>query len=830
MSKLDKDTFIKYRFWFLIPVVVLLWACAFIPLFSMIAESNTNMKAALDKKKLLEDIPRQAATLRNQRIVDDAVRETKLAEGLKYQLWYNDYDLQNGIYRPRDQELLLTLRLLHDTLQQRAPADKSSAAAGDQTQAAADASLPPFAVWVDEQRVFSPVTVHEVNELLTRIRAYRIPIVIESFRTLEPAPMDEEFKKLREEELKKLPKDKDDEYKRMSKNRKDHFLTTGQTDFLAARAKERFPVAAQGQGVYLFLFDKPSFGQVEINADLLAKFPQLGKLKDRVKEIMKEDRFRNLKRLIDWPEELARRGRKAELEELRASDFGEPVKVPDSEYAGGSKPLYADRYLTLYKKIDRSGPPLVDFQILSADPASRDREKRAEFVIKPLPKPAQPIPFYEAWTIEEDIAVKTEMMNIFVDAIDSVALLQSDWREIPPPMPTEVKKEAPPAPAPPAPVTPAPAPAPADPNAPQTTAVGVPATKGPPPPPVPITASSERHKAFLNSTWQIKDQARPDLDWMEGWVVDLELVEKENDVLLKGTVYNLSRKEKLPPVKIRVYVNDGWNPKAPDAWRHEDFVELAAGDLPASDPAQYDPKTAGKGKLADASKRSLRDDKNSEEIKLPLIGQDPPIGQGKEKARRIIRVETVPAAGLKDQRRFANPYWLVDVGLVPAVDANSSHMLKGTVFNQTKRPLLFPVVFEVKTRDKQGQETTTAISYETGETIYVGQHRTFEVAIKSAQGVPEKIVEVRQVLDRRTVPIKSILDLRVGTPDALADRFRGQELKYYDFLRKDIKVPHQSRPVAAPVPAGDPNQPAPAPAPEAAPGQAAAPRPAAPAP
>ncbi len=101
-TKLDKETLIKHRFWFLLPVVVLLWLFAFISISSVSDATEKNWKEAQGVNDQLKRLPSE--DLKNQRWIDAMKKEKDKAQDQKLDLWYEVFDKQNGVVRDKPAE------------------------------------------------------------------------------------------------------------------------------------------------------------------------------------------------------------------------------------------------------------------------------------------------------------------------------------------------------------------------------------------------------------------------------------------------------------------------------------------------------------------------------------------------------------------------------------------------------------------------------------------------------------------------------------------------------------------------------------------------------
>lgn len=100
--KLDKETMIKQRFWFLLPVFAICVLVAWICVLGVRGETDVNYKAAKDKDTTLKSIA-SAQELKNQKWIDEMTKELEVSTAKKNELWVQEFDRQNRVVRdPKD--------------------------------------------------------------------------------------------------------------------------------------------------------------------------------------------------------------------------------------------------------------------------------------------------------------------------------------------------------------------------------------------------------------------------------------------------------------------------------------------------------------------------------------------------------------------------------------------------------------------------------------------------------------------------------------------------------------------------------------------------------
>lgn len=100
--KLDKETVIKQRFWFLLPVFALCILIAWICVLGVRGATEVNYKVAKDKDNALKTIA-STQELKNQSWIDAMIKELEVSTAKKDELWIKEFDRQNRVIRdPKD--------------------------------------------------------------------------------------------------------------------------------------------------------------------------------------------------------------------------------------------------------------------------------------------------------------------------------------------------------------------------------------------------------------------------------------------------------------------------------------------------------------------------------------------------------------------------------------------------------------------------------------------------------------------------------------------------------------------------------------------------------
>src|SRR5215218_4598470 len=96
--KLDKETMIKQRFWFLLPVFALCLLIGWICVLGVRGETETNYKSAGDKNTALKTLAAKPE-IKNQQWIDAMGKEFEVSSAKKQELWLKEYDRQNKVVR-----------------------------------------------------------------------------------------------------------------------------------------------------------------------------------------------------------------------------------------------------------------------------------------------------------------------------------------------------------------------------------------------------------------------------------------------------------------------------------------------------------------------------------------------------------------------------------------------------------------------------------------------------------------------------------------------------------------------------------------------------------
>ncbi len=485
--------------------------------------------------------------------------------------------------------------------------------------------------------------------------------------------------------------------------------------------------------------------------------------------------------LITWP-----RSTRDEIAiAVRGKDFGAPLGNVPNEF----KDVFLRQYEDLVKIVDplndKTGEGAMRFGTQGDTPLTQGLMllKPLDRLVEPSRSPwgERPVLSEEAWLAQEEFAIKRDMFHIVREINGVLGDLTPVWREVG--LPT-----LPPASADPAN------------SAPQVPPAAEEAK------PADAVKTLDR-KRFLNTTWQfgVKTIKEPETEWYMGWLLELELTAKGNDLILEGTSTNLSLVNALPQIPVAVYLSSD------DPRDTRDYaIVIDAGKLSPTkiDPDRLDPakKLLPQPSLELAAKlaKDIKDYKGSSQaVSVPLSAIAKKYNVPLSRFKKIARMGVPPGEGVLDHQRFTNNNWVVEVELVPRAD--SAGQVRGVVYNKSGRRVL-PVGFKVVTADVRGAEFAAEIKLPQGTAFDANTFKPFPLQALS-EGTPVRIAAVRQALDWRTVPVKQINRLEMGQVAHLpsvrsAAKFT---LKAYNFALK-------SGGAAEPTPAAPPTTPqAPAP-------------------
>src|SRR5689334_8481673 len=96
--KLDKETLIKERFWFLLPFVAIFILVAWICVLGVRGVAQENYKKADATNGQLVGITRESE-VKNPQWIEAMEKEAAASEAKKEVLWYEEYNRQNKITR-----------------------------------------------------------------------------------------------------------------------------------------------------------------------------------------------------------------------------------------------------------------------------------------------------------------------------------------------------------------------------------------------------------------------------------------------------------------------------------------------------------------------------------------------------------------------------------------------------------------------------------------------------------------------------------------------------------------------------------------------------------
>jgi hypothetical protein len=468
--------------------------------------------------------------------------------------------------------------------------------------------------------------------------------------------------------------------------------------------------------------------------------------------------------VITWHEDVRDRevfvGRDGKFPtKMKDLDFGEKIDIVPRQYRetylSQYEALVKDKALHLLNENTGTGSLRIAGS-QTAGPNSRPaHDKNLLVLLKPHDFTTRPITSDEAWILQEDLALKREVLKSIAEANRLVAICQSEWRVLGQASEEEKEEAAAGTESAPAKAEPAPAAPTGD-----KPAEGDAKDQDTQP------EKLLEEKRFYNTTWHLglnlperKDSAgkplRNQIEWYEGWQLAFKLVRKGNETTLRGEESNHSYSLTMPTATVAVYFADANGKELATP-----AVLTNLGNLP---PSQFNQQT----QTHTTSKRELK-----------------PVSAPKE-AARILRVGRIATAPTHDEGRFFNTEWLVDLKLVPGTGGLGA-AVEAVIHNRSGKMIL-PAQFEVTYTD--GKETFVGealVKQEKSDPFPANTSRqATKFDVRRTQR-PTRIVAVRQVFDWRSVPIKQISRIEfTEIAHKESDRTKIRDLKKYDFTKKD---------------------------------------------
>ena len=444
--------------------------------------------------------------------------------------------------------------------------------------------------------------------------------------------------------------------------------------------------------------------------------------------------------LITWPEATVTTwDRENPGRQLRRLDFGEWLRIVPVEYRDHYEGQFERCLDPLPWYNESTGTGAV--RMINATGNHRQAAMALLNRANLREKPNVAVLSEEAWVLQEDLAIRRELIKILGEVVDRYAQLQPEWQQIP------IADAEPPAAKP-------------EGAAPPTTPTG--------PPPAAAGTVMDR-KAFYNYVWTTQlippsaagrpasdtpPAVDPFLEPWRGWLVDLELVEVNNKVVLRGSATNHSSRHTLPKQRLAVYFTEiGTGAEMPKPLLLDD-----AGELP---PTQYDPE----GKVVKLATKKLREQ---------------PAPQG---ALRISRVVRTFEGDVLDAFYGFNSHWVLELELRGSPQ-NTRRTLTGHITNRSDRRQRVPaflLVLSDGNTDQMPERLRVPI-----DEINAGTRRSFTIDLENRAVMLKLVRSVKQELDWRTVPLKRIDKMELGVPaQEQSDRLRILPLNPYDFAKKD---------------------------------------------
>lgn len=463
--------------------------------------------------------------------------------------------------------------------------------------------------------------------------------------------------------------------------------------------------------------------------------------------------------LLTWPPETIQEWNKNNQGRapLQVRDFGEYLGIIPADYKEHYR-MQFDKIVELLPWLDETrddGAGAGAIRVLNGS-GGRHRDRALTLLnITDLKANNRDVESLEAWTLQEDLAIRRELLRSLSGIIDNYSLMHNEWRRIPPPDP----KAAAPA-------------APAAPGAAPT--ASAPASASAPEPGMVVDKAS-----FYNFVWPTlapsasgggAEAAKPSIaapptcqPW-QGWQVDLEMAVDEKRRLLRGSASNYSPTLKIPPAELLVWFIDAQS----GAEMQKPVVIDDAGGLPAAAP--------GDGLLSVPAAKKLRT------IEAP------------PGAVRISRLERRLKGDWADAAVVFNQNWLLEVKLA-SQPGNSVTQVVCTLTNRGARRLPVPYfrmewsenpVRRPEGKEERPKEQRIRFPVDALDAGARKEH-TFEIRLPQP---PVRIISLREQMDWRTTPIKRIDVIAIGAAaHEHADRTKTTPLKGYDFASKDYRPP-----------------------------------------
>lgn len=463
-------------------------------------------------------------------------------------------------------------------------------------------------------------------------------------------------------------------------------------------------------------------------------------------------------RLITWPEETVTEWNKNNRNRpsLAELDFGENLGIVPYDYKDHYK-IQFDKLVDVLPWLNEAkDPPEGAIRVRGGKDDHRVAARALLLRPHELKASDREVESREAWTLQEELAIRKELLKGLALVMENYSRMNPEWRRIAPPEPEPAKPAAPA-------------------SAGQAPAATQPAATAPAAPAADEGEVIER-ASFYNSVWPTTllptppavDEAgrpRPIIapsveDW-QGWQIDLRMVVDERKKQLRGTASNFSAKLKIPAARLAVYFRDTQGNELPTPIILDD-----AGDLGTGQPEPG-------GLLTKPATKTLRT------IDLPPA------------AFRISRLARATESGVTDSAVLYNQNWLLELALV-SQPGNATSQIIATLHNRGVRRLTVPYFRmdwsedpqrRADGRDDKPRQERLRFPMDVLDSGAKRQH-TFEIKLPQP---PKRIVGVHEVMDWRTTPIKRIDLLEIGKEAHFnSDRTKVVSLVSFNFSNKDF--------------------------------------------
>ncbi len=448
--------------------------------------------------------------------------------------------------------------------------------------------------------------------------------------------------------------------------------------------------------------------------------------------------------IITWPAKTAQLWEADKPgQSLRLLDFGEPLQIVPIDYRND----YLLQFNTVLNLIEWYDETTGKGAVRVLGGSGNHRSKANADLLKPFQfKPDRTVLSEEAWTLQEELAIRREMLRSLAQVIDHAGTFSREWQVITKPAnqknPASANNKSG--------STPAPA------------------------------KSTLDELTFYNHVWtwtlppaaEIKNEPTPrrmpsvpippTVPSWQGWELDLQLVVDGNKVKLEGKSINHSTKYTIPKAALLVYFIDG------------ETKQEKANPVELDDAGELPPTQASGGATTQLSERALRPRE---------------VEPGSIRISRVVRKAEEPCL---DQLCVYNQNWVMDVRFLGQPNSSIT-TVNCTLYNRGPRRTPVPN-FNIEWSDGTPTRGTAMKNPEKSirfsvDALDAGDKKTFTQEFRESYAM-RKIMNVRQTMDWRNTPIKRMDVMEIGlTAHEHSDRTKVTPLVAYKFSNKDPKAP-----------------------------------------